>query len=55
MHCLIYRLRKKNAVLKINVKQKTIYFDYLKPETVEINQIKRLCKEFGFNRQAMII
>lgn len=54
MHCIMYRLRKRNIVLNIDTKNKTIYYNYDKPETINSIAIKRLCVDFGFSCQAMM-
>ncbi|GAB6123064.1 hypothetical protein JCM30204_42140 [Dysgonomonas termitidis] len=54
---IIYRLRKSGGV-KINTKTRTIYYEY--QNEVDMNKmhrkaVERLCKEFGFVRQAEIV
>ena len=56
MYCIIYRLRKIGG-LKIDTRNRTIFYEYQNEEQeakMEFKTIKRLCKEFGFGRQAEI-
>lgn len=57
MHCIIYRIRKMGGV-KINTRARTIFYEYQNDEDMakmDLKPIVRLCKEFGFVRQAEII
>ncbi|WP_108822021.1 hypothetical protein [Dysgonomonas sp. Marseille-P4361] len=54
MHCIIYRLRKSGGV-KIDTRNRNIIYKYQQDEDkMQNKQIVRLCKEFGFARQAEI-
>lgn len=55
MHDIIYRLRK-NKSINIDTKNRMIYYEYQNEEDkMRAKPIERLCKEFGFGRQAVII
>lgn len=57
VYSIIYRLRKSGGV-KIDTRARTIYYGYQNPEgmaKMERKAVVRLCKEFGFVRQAEII
>ncbi|GHV40379.1 hypothetical protein FACS1894179_06800 [Bacteroidia bacterium] len=56
VHCIIYRLRKRGY--KINTRNRTIFFEYQNDEqlaNMADRCVLRLCREFGFVRQAAII
>lgn len=55
LHCIVYRLRK--AGVKIDMRERTVYYEYQNATdaaTMERKAVERLCKEFGFARQAQI-
>ncbi len=57
MHCIIYRVRKMGGV-NIDTRKRTIFYEYQNDEDaakMDLKPILRLCKEFGFVRQASII
>lgn len=56
VHCIIYRLRKRGY--RIDTESRTIFFEYRTDEQaakMDDRCILRLCREFGFVRQAEII
>lgn len=54
MYNLIYNLRKFSGV-KIDTLNRIIYYEYQKDEELmQYKKIIKLCKFFGFNRQAEI-
>lgn len=48
----VYRLRKKGGELSVNTRERTIFYDMLKPEMLDVTQAKRLMTEFGFVAQS---
>lgn len=57
MHCIIYRIRKMGGV-NIDTRKRTIFFEYQNDDDaskMDLKPIQRLCKEFGFVRQATIM
>lgn len=52
MSCMVYRARKRG--MRIDFKQRTIYFNVLTPEVLDILIVTRLCKKYNFQRQAEI-
>jgi hypothetical protein len=56
-HSIIYRLRK-SAGLKIDTRNRTIYFEYenaADEKKMNRKAVRRLCSEFGFVRQATLL
>lgn len=49
---MVYRARKRG--MRIDFKQRTIYFNVLTPEVLDILIVTRLCKKYNFQRQAEI-
>lgn len=53
MMSLIYRARKKG--FKVDEPERIIYFDYQKPEVLEIKLVATMRKKYNFRCQAQII
>lgn len=57
MYCIIYRIRKMGGV-NIDTRKRTIFYEYQNDEEkakMDLMPVLRLCKEFGFVRQAVIV
>ncbi len=54
MYNLIYRIRKSNTGLRINTRERTIFFDYQNKESIEDRKVNRLRREFHFHAQSEI-
>lgn len=52
LYCLIYRAKKQGV--RVSLKEKTIYYNCTMPDIVKTKTIQRLCKIYGFGRQAVI-
>ncbi len=53
LYCLIYRVRMKG--FSVSIKERTIYYNCNDPQSTDIKPIRRLCAEYGFQRQARLI
>ncbi|NDW10935.1 hypothetical protein D0T56_14890 [Dysgonomonas sp. 520] len=49
MQCVIYRLRKKG--IRIDMRNRTIFFNFENPDSIDFRGVERLCSEFGFGLQ----
>lgn len=57
MHCIIYRIRKMGGV-NIDTRKRTIFYEYQNNEDeakMDLKPILRLCNEYGFVRQAVMV
>lgn len=54
LSCLINRIKNSCKDVRIDNRERVIYFDHSKPEQLNDKKIKRLRREFNFNAQSEI-